>query len=151
MNCNKMFYIIVILLAIRSSRLKMLPLHWQFVVNPLGWNLLKYAILMSIFAAPKLCYFVEIYHKYQHYLTNVLHLNDITHFTILHTKLHHLKHMSRNYATTCNEQCCPEGAFASWQIVGDYLWVDCGVSNQKSLNFLRATTPCSHIFNGRCV
>ena len=37
-----------------------------------------------------------------------LHLNDITHFTILQTKLHHLKHMSRNYATTCNEQCCPE-------------------------------------------
>ena len=60
-----MFYIIVILLAIRSSRLKMLPLHWQFVVNPLGWNLLKYAPAMSIFAAPKLSYFVEIYHKYQ--------------------------------------------------------------------------------------
>ena len=127
MNCNKMFYIIVILLAIRSSRLKMLPLHWQFVVNPLGWNLLKYAPAMSIFAAPKLSYFVEIYHKYQHYVTNVFafkrHLCVITHFTILQTTLHHLKHVSRNYATPCNEQYCPEGAFASQQIVSDYLWV----------------------------
>ena len=84
--------------------------------------------------------------KYQHYVTNVFafkrHLCVITHFTILQTTLHHLKHVSRNYATPCNEQYCPEGAFASQQIVSDYLWVVwsiwywcCGISNQKSLTF----------------